>query len=373
MKIAFDHQVFTFQSYGGISRYIVRLAQGLLSLGESVDILAPLHHNRYLKELPSERVHGFELNRFPPTSTRLIATINRKIASLQAHKLQPEILHETYYAVIPVKGPFKRRILSVYDMIHEKFASEFPPRDATSRIKRQAISRADHIIAISHSTKKDLCQLFDVPFDKVSVVHLGFEKFEALAPIKKPKAPARPYLLYVGSRGGYKNFKFMLKAVASQAMLINEFDIVAFGGGPFNASEKNLIKILGFKPGTVRQIGGDDHMLGALYCAAAAFVYPSLYEGFGLPPLEAMAHDCPVVTSNTSSMPEVIGPAGEYFNPADIEAQAHAICLVVFDTLRRQQLVLEGRRRLGNFSWARCATETRHVYAKVLGSQAVLC
>ena len=340
-------------------------------MGESVDVLAPLHHNRYLKELPSERVHGFELNRFPPKSTGLIATINREIASLQARKLQPDILHETYYAASPVKGPFKGRILSVHDMIHEKFASEFSPRDATSRIKRQAISRANHIIAISHSTKKDLCHLFDVPLDKVTVVHHGFERFGPLEPKNTPKAPARPYLLFVGSRGGYKNFKFMLRAVASQAVLINAFDIVAFGGGPFNANEKNLIKTLGFKPGAVRQIGGDDHMLGALYSAAAAFVYPSLYEGFGLPPLEAMAHDCPVVTSDTSSMPEVVGPAGEYFNPTDIEAQAQAISHAVFDDQRRGELILAGRKQLDHFSWARCAAETRDVYAGVLGRHAV--
>lgn len=368
MKIAFDHQVFTFQSYGGISRYIVHLAKGLLSLGESVDVLAPLHHNHYLKELPPERVHGFGINIFPPKSTGLIGTINREIASLQARQLQSEILHETYYAARPVKGTFKGRVLSVYDMIHEIFDSEFSPRDATSRFKREAISRADHIIAISHSTKRDLIQLIDVPFDKVSVVHLGFDSFERLKPENKEKSPTRPFLLYVGNRGGYKNFKSMLKAVASQASLKNAFDIVAFGGGSFNASEKKLINTLGFKPSAVRQIGGDDHVLGGLYNAAAAFVYPSLYEGFGLPPLEAMAHDCPVVTSNTSSMPEVVGAAGEYFNPTDIEAQAQAISHVVYDTLRRRQLIHEGRSRLGHFSWARCAAETRDIYASILGS-----
>jgi glycosyltransferase involved in cell wall biosynthesis len=369
MKLAFDHQIFTLQSYGGISRYFVRLAQGLLSLGEEVNILAPLHRNRYLREIPVHRVYGLEVKRFPPKCTRIIAAINRPIGSMWVNRHGPDVLHETYYTANPLGGHCDGRILTVYDMIHERFAKEFAVRDPTSRNKRLAVSRADHIICISHSTKNDLCQLFDVPADKVSVVHLGFDKFEE----REFRAPAgtsvRPYLLYVGLRVGYKNFERLLQAVASRPALQNAFDIVAFGGGQISSNERKLINALGFRPDAIRQIGGDDNTLGKLYSFAAAFVYPSLYEGFGLPPLEAMAHDCPVITSNTSSMPEVVGPAGEYFMPTDIEAQAEAISNVVFDGQRRDELVLEGRKRLKQFSWARCAAETRDVYQAVLGSK----
>jgi len=369
MKIAFDHQAFTYQAYGGISRYFVRLAEGLLEAGEDICILAPIHQNCYLNELPAEYVKGLKLNRFPPKSSRLFSVVNRQVASVLASSYEPEILHETYYAASSLRGIFKARVLTVYDMIHEKFSSEFRSNDPTIRNKRLAVSRADHIICISHSTKKDLCQLFDVPKGKVSVVHLGFEKFNISREDVPSNKAVRPYLLYVGSRGGYKNFAGMLKAVASHPILRNTFDIVAFGGGRFNPTEMNLIRDLGFRKEDVRQIGGDDRKLGALYSGAAAFVYPSLYEGFGLPPLEAMAHNCPVVTSNTSSMPEVVGPAGEYFDPTDIDAQAEAISSVVFDSSRRDELIFEGQKRLDHFSWSRCASETRDIYRAVLSSK----
>jgi len=154
--------------------------------------------------------------------------------------------------------------------------------------------------------------------------------------------------------------------VAARPALRNAFDVIAFGGDTFNAAEQALIAKLGFAPQSVRQVGGDDAVLGSLYAQARAFIYPSMYEGFGLPPLEAMAHDCPVVTSNSSSMPEVVGNAGEYFDPMDIEAQAEAICSVVFDEQRRSELIELGRQRLHLFSWERCALETQAVYQKVL-------
>ena len=370
IRVAFDHQVFV-QPYGGISRYFVRLVQGLLSLGEEANIVAPLHRNRYLHQLPAHRVYGFRFNRRPPKSKMLIAAVNRQIGSLRLKSYHPDLLHETYYTEKPLKGSFKGRVITVYDMIHEKFPSEFRAEDPTSRIKRIAISRADHIICISHNTKKDLCELFDVPEDRVSVTHLGIEKFEISESSTSPDAGTRPYLLYVGHRGGYKNFIAMIKAVASRAVLQNSFDIVAFGGRPFNSNEQSTINTLGFRKGAVRQIGGDDYVLGTLYSGATAFVYPSLYEGFGLPPLEAMAHACPVVTSNTSSLPEIVGPAGEYFDPTDLDSQAGAICKAVFDTERRKELILEGHQRLNQFSWFRCATETREIYRAVLRSQGI--
>ena len=366
MKIAFDYQVFSMQSYGGISRYFVQLAKELMLMGQEIDILAPIHRNRYLTELPHQCVHGRGFSRFPVNTTRLINTFNRQVAFLQLKGLKSNILHETYYTDRPITGIFGARILTVYDMIHEKHPEKFADYDSNSRNKKLSVSRADHIICISQSTKNDLCEIFAVPQEKVSVVHLGFEKFKS-AEVETPvNVSVVPFLLYVGNRGGYKNFDSLLKAVASRPQLKNNFEIIAFGGGQFNSDEQSLIEGLGYKVGAVRQIGGGDNILGKLYEEASAFVYPSLYEGFGLPPLEAMAHDCPVVTSNTSSMPEVVGPAGEYFSPADIDAQAEAIINVVFDAQRREDLIAQGRMRLNQFSWARCATETKNVYQDVL-------
>jgi glycosyltransferase involved in cell wall biosynthesis len=279
------------------------------------------------------------------------------------------VIHETYYGAQPLCQSALSRVITVYDMIHEKYSDEFSLKDSAIRYKRLAVDRADHVICISHSTKSDLCSLFDVPEHKVSVVHLGFEKFEQRGNESHDLITSqqqRPFLLYVGSRSGYKNFMRMLKAVASRPKLQGVFDVVAFGGDDFNAAELALIASLGFEHKAVRQVGGGDEVLGRLYANAAAFVYPSVYEGFGLPPLEAMAHDCPVVTSNSSSMPEVVGNAGAYFDPLDIEAQAQAIESVVFDDQLCSQLIESGRKRLPLFSWERCAIETHDIYQKAL-------
>ena len=370
MKIIYDYQTFTLQSYGGISRYFVRLVQGLMALGQQIDVVAPIHRNRYLQDLPKSMVHGVEFEWFPPKTSRLALLANHHLSKFKLSKLPADILHETYYSAKPVSAEVKGRVITVYDMIHEKYPSNFSFIDRTSKNKRLAVDRADHIICISESTKNDLCSMFDVREDHVTVVHLGFEKFKSQFTVfKKPNGAVRPFLLYVGSRGGYKNFEGMLKAVSSSPTLKSTFDVVAFGGGRFNGAEQAMISQLGFGTESVRQVGGGDDLLGLLYAQARAFVYPSVYEGFGLPPLEAMAHDCPVVTSNSSSMPEVVGDAGAYFDPIDIEAQAQAIESVVFDELRRSQLIAAGRQRLPLFSWDRCASETQAVYQKVLASR----
>jgi glycosyltransferase involved in cell wall biosynthesis len=295
--------------------------------------------------------------------------VNDQLSKLKMRGMWPDVLHETYYGAQPLCTSAKGRVVTVHDMIHERYADNFSTKDPAIRYKRLAVDRADHVICISHSTKNDLCTLFDVPEHKVSVVHHGFERFDLGATSVTAftaEQPQRPFLLYVGARGGYKNFARVLKAVASRPVLQGAFDVVAFGGGAFNAGELALISTLGFAPQAVRQVGGGDEVLGSLYSAAAAFVYPSVYEGFGLPPLEAMVQNCPVVTSNSSSMPEVVGNAGEYFDPLDIDAQSDAICKVVFDAQRRSQLIELGRQRLPMFSWDRCALETQIVYQKVL-------
>ena len=371
MRIAFDYQTFTFQTYGGISRYFVRLAQEFLASGEQVKIFAPFHVNAYLPSLPSDCVQGHRLNRYPPKTARFFALYNRLASRSAIQQWQPSIVHETYYARHETTSKKCPTIISVYDMIHELYAQEFPPGDKTASIKKIAIARADHIICISENTKKDLIQLHGLPEHKISVVLLGFDQFKTEnhgaqgQPTNLPNN-RKPFLLYVGSRGGYKNFAGFLSAVAASPSLKSDFDVLAFGGGRFNSAELTLMASLGFAANQVKQIGGDDTLLGHYYTTARAFVYPSLYEGFGIPPLEAMAHGCPVISSDTSSMPEVIGQAGEYFNPTSTDAMQDAIESVVYSDSRVAELKGLGTERLAYFSWAKCAQQTRTVYRSLL-------
>lgn len=367
MRIAFDYQTFMLQSYGGISRYFTRLAQGLLEREQQVGIFAPLHHNSHLSALPPGIISGRYINRYPPKTTRLIHAYNQFRSRSQIASWKPDVVHETYYAKVGSAPRNCPAVITVYDMTHELFPNEFFITDKTATIKRRAIERADHVICISENTKSDLMRLYGMPASKLSVVHLGFDQFVS----EDCADPAvtfgvRPFLLYVGLRGGYKNFAGFLKAVTLSKRLLADFDIVAFGGPKFSVAELALISSLGFAESQVQHKSGCDDLLGSLYSSARAFVYPSLYEGFGIPPLEAMAHHCPVISSNTSSMPEVIATAAEYFDPNVSEDMQRAIETVVYSDSRVAELIKLGDARLTAFSWEKCTRETLDVYRSLI-------
>ena len=366
LKIIFDYSIFFQQPYGGISRYIVQLAKGIISLGIDLKVIAPIHQNKYLKNLDPKYRSGIKLRRFPPKSSKLINIINYQIGSFLAQRYNPDIIHETYYNPNFINGNFKGRILTVYDMIHEKFASDFNPEDPLYNYKKKLF--LELITSFVYLIIRKICAKY-LLFQKKKYLSciLVLKKFSFGERDEFSKKNDRPFLLYVGNRSAtYKNFKSLIHAVASNALLQNTFDIIAFGGGRFTNEEKNLINSLGFKTDSVRQVSGDDMLLGSLYSQARALVYPSLYEGFGLPLLEAMAHDCPIVTSGISSMPEVAGQAGIYFDPYDLDSISETLCSVVFDDDRRKELIYKGRKRLKHFSWAKCAHQTFAVYQKIL-------
>jgi glycosyltransferase involved in cell wall biosynthesis len=172
---------------------------------------------------------------------------------------------------------------------------------------------------------------------------------------------SRPYLLYVGQRSGYKNFDQLLAAYAASPALHKNYDLIAFGGGVWTAAERKSIEEL-FLYGKVKQLQGGDGTLADLYANAAVFVYPSLYEGFGIPPLEAMSFGCPVACSQTSSIPEIVGDASIFFDPNSSESISRALETIVTDQVLARDLVARGRIQIQLFSWDRCAQETLEVY-----------
>jgi glycosyltransferase involved in cell wall biosynthesis len=251
-------------------------------------------------------------------------------------------------------------------MIHEKLRDHFSMADPASRKKALAVERADHVICISEQTRQDLIELLGVNPAKTSVVHLGFRLTSQSDSVPESSAQTCPFLLYVGERRGYKNFNGLLQAYATSLMLRNDFDLICFGGGEFTHREKTLLQQLGLSNGNVRQVSGDDALLAEYYRSASAFIYPSLYEGFGIPPLEAMSFNCPVVCSNVSSIPEVVGNAGEMFDPYDLDSMRMAIERVVSDNVLQQTLIARGQERIKLFSWERCAQETLAIYRSIL-------
>lgn len=364
MQIAFDHQIFALQAYGGISRYFVRLAEALALKGDDVKVIAPFYVNEYLSQLPSHVVQGVKVDKKYSNVLRLSQPLNGLAASLAMRNLKPDLVHETYFSSIGLACRRRPTVLTVYDMVHELYPSEFS-RFGAAMHKRKAVERADYIICISECTRRDLVSFFSVDPNKVSVVHLGVDTVRAGMVLTQRGRLSKPYILFVGQRGGYKNFLSLVLAFSLSRSLIASHDLVCFGGGAFTSEELEVFTKLGLPIGIIRHIGGGDIDLADAYANASLFVYPSKYEGFGLPPLEAMSYGCPVVASNTSSIPEVVGNAGEYFHPDSPDDLLVSIERVLSSDTHQASLVARGYDRLKCFTWEDCAAKTRLVYELV--------
>ena len=206
-------------------------------------------------------------------------------------------------------------------------------------------------------------ELFGIEKEKTSVVHLAYDNSVI---VDDELDNERPFLLYVGWREWYKNFKPFLKSISRSKSIMNDFDIIAFGGGEFTVEELKLMTELGFRNGQVRQISGSDKLLAKYYSQARAFIFPSLYEGFGLPPLEAMSYNCPVISSNASCMPEVVGDAAEYFDPNSLDEMLESVEKTVYSDSRINELVSLGKQQIKKYSWQKCASETLSVYQSII-------
>ncbi len=366
MKISYDHQIFCDQVYGGISKSFFELANHMALLEPkkiTVKIISPFYRNKYI-DIKNKNFlfNGLKVPDFKK-SGRFCSILNSIIAPVILNNYDPDIIHFTNYnSLINFKSRAKK-IVTVHDMIHELFPQYFTKIDKTSDFKRYAVDNSDHIICNSKNTQNDLVKLFKVDINKTSVVHFAcplvnksVENF-----VKNDK----PYLLYVGKRGGYKNFQRFLEAYSSPEIK-NYFDLVAFGGDSFSKEEIKMFDELKISKNSLKQVNGDDQLLTAYYKNASLFVYPSLYEGFGFPPLEAMKNSCPVICSYGSSISEIVEDAALLFDPYSINSIKDKIISVIYNDNIRSSLISKGLSQVNKFSWARCAKETYKIYEKVL-------
>ena len=281
-----------------------------------------------------------------------------------------DVVHLTYYRPYAFNIPNVKKIVTVYDMIEELVIKD-PKLAWHVANKKECIYKADHIIAISESTKRDVLKLYpDINEDKISVIYIGTsmkpqEKLGDADTQKNEKYTAFPdrYILFVGQRGGYKNFDGFIKAVKPILLQDKELSLLCIGGGSFSEEETLLLKDIKKQ---VHQMNVDDEILAKAYSEAECFVFPSLYEGFGIPTLEAFTCECPAVISNTSSMPEVGGDAVLYFDPTNSDEMRSQIEKALYDKELRSSLIEKGRERAKFFSWEKIAKQTVEVYENVL-------
>lgn len=363
MNILYDYQTFALQARGGISRYfyelICRIAADHMC---SVSLFMGLHINEYGLQRVRARYRSFFGVKVPevPHTLGLRLKVNELLFSRYAGREDGGVYHQTYF-YNPLQTWKGKRVVTVYDMIYELHPENYRADDPTAKNKAAAVRQADAVICISENTRQDVMRILNVPREKTSVVYLANSLREDA---RGTSLVDQPYLLYVGKRGGYKNFDRLLQAYAQTAALRNNFKLISFGGGEFATDEMARIRLLGVAD-RVEVCSGTDRTLASLYAHATALVYPSLSEGFGIPPLEAMQYDCPVIVSNTSSIPEVVGNAGAFFDPKSVEDIAMQIESVLSDENLRRDLVARGRQRVKEFSWERCANETRLIYERL--------
>lgn len=354
MRVAFDEQVFIGQRHGGISRYFVELIVALRA--EPGLLVEPeVGWVRSVNEFAQATGLG---QSGPVVGTRQVTAALCLAANTRARRKarRAPVLHHTHYLRSFLRGRSGApRVVTVHDMTPELFPDLF--LDGNPHFaKREYVRQASLVVCPSESTRSDLIDVYGRPDAPVVVVPHGVSA-QWFTPQVGPGGGA-PYLVFVGQRGGYKDFDVVVRAMAR---VDSSVELVCVGGGAFTADESRALGKLGLTT-RVRQRGASDAELAELYAGALAFVYPSRYEGFGLPTLEAMAAGCPVVLARGSSHPEVGGDVARYFEPGDDAALAALIDQFGGDEVARSTLVSLGIERARAFSWSRTASLTAAAY-----------
>jgi glycosyltransferase involved in cell wall biosynthesis len=365
ISITYDHQTFAMQRYGGISRYFYETISRLVN-DDDLEISLYLGHfiNEYGLEKLSSEFNAFKGKKYTPKfKTKLLyLKLNDILFPKFLKKTDPDIYHQTYYNYLcpSFRG---KRVMTILDMTHEYFSGSFSKLDKTSEWKKLSIPKADGLICISESTRQDLIKMFNVPEEKTRVIYLG----NSVNPdISSERALQDNYILFVGDRKGYKNFLLLLNAYIELKDINRAFKLVCYGGGLATGQESEIISQNKLNSRVIFD-GGNDKKLANYYKHASVFVYPSKYEGFGIPPLEAMSIGCPVIASNISSIPEVVGDGGLYIDPDSLDDMKEKLTLMLTDENLRKELVKKGLEQSKKFSWEKCAAEHLQFYKELLG------
>ncbi|UOQ70034.1 glycosyltransferase family 4 protein [Hymenobacter cellulosilyticus] len=358
MNILYDHQAFTVQDVGGVSRYYrALLDHAAPDIHSHVPVV--LSNNVYLKDRQHSRHSSF----FPNLSFRgrfsLMLSLNRSASRRALRQGKFDVFHPTLtddpYFLPEIQD--KPLVITIHDMIPVLFGEQYPLTDLP--LMSRIAQRANQIIAVSEHTRADILRLLPVSPDRVTVVPHGYTPA-----IAGPATLPEGYLLYVGTRQGYKNFDCLLQALAQLVRQPGQrsLRLVCAGGGWATEAEQDRLQVLGLTANV--QFAGlvSEAELASLYRGAAAFVFPSCYEGFGFPILEAFAQHCPVVLSNASCFPETAQDAALYFDPQQPADLAQQLLLLLREPHLRRQLTQLGSLRLRDFTWGQTAALTHEVY-----------
>jgi len=373
MKILVDPQIYNSQVYGGVSRYYTEVFSELEKKND-VEIEIPIFfsNNEYLKvsslyKKDHKKYSGVInlISKLGISTRKMVKKKSKKKAVAALKKQCYDVFIPTYYDTYFLEYTNGRPyVLTIYDMIHELFPQYFNDAQEIAANKLLLMKNAAKIIAVSHNTKKDIIRMYpEIEASKIEVVYHGSSI--AVDADKKVDLPEN-YILFVGVRNNYKNFEFLVESVTGLFTADETLQLLCAGGGKFTKRELELLAKYNLS-GRVIQKNFDENELGQFYKNAKCFVFPSAYEGFGIPVLEAMACGCPIVLTNNSSFPEVAGEAGIYYELGNKDDLKNKIEYVVYNESVRKEYSARGLQQVQKFTWKEAANECYAIYKEAAG------
>lgn len=353
--------MFTFQRFGGVTRYFADLMYNLPASEFSADIPMRYCENHYVTQTYGHKYEQLSIPRNYRWRRQVYGFVNRQISKFAIKYNNYDIFHPTYfspYFLKTIKARQKPFVLTIHDMTFERYPQDILIYDRTIPHKKRLIAEADHIIAVSENTKRDIVEILGTDPSKISVVHHGYRPSDNVASQLFDR-----YVLYVGERKGYKNFLPWLSAIRPLFNLDPNLKVVCTGS-PFTHPEQKLFAKWNISD-RLLHISANDAQMTSLYRHALCFVFPSHYEGFGIPILEAFHNGCPVCLSNASCFPEVAGDAAIFFNPNDAQSMQDTLKEVLASSALRDELRNKGLLRSKDFSLERMVEQTCNVYRKL--------
>ena len=364
MRILYDHQVFSLQNAGGASRYQYELLRYLSAVqGVETRLFLGLNRTAYpFRELSSAdtRVSGVRA----PLRPGLVRYALNEALETAASVFDPkvDVYHPTYFRCMPTIRA-RRIVTTSHDCTYEQLPHLFRDANMVVRFRRAMLAKVDIVLCISEFSRRCLLEFYPVKAEQTRVIHHGF------TPLPRSQQAAeelqthlsRGFVLYVGVRNAHKNFAALLEAF-HESRLYEDYDLLTLGGGPLTKAEKATIASLGLTNSVLCIPAVSDELLGEAYARATLFVYPSLSEGFGIPPLEAMAAGCPVAASNLTAIPEICQDAPFYFDPYDVGSISRAMSTAVSNGADRSSAITKGKRVAAGYSWEQCGAKTLAAY-----------